>query len=297
MRAVWSFWSKPYAASTGLRWQGERFHLFAWVLSLMQARKFYPQTMLVTDTPGKALLVDRLGLPFERVSTALDALAEKPAQFWVLGKLYAYRLQEEPFFHIDTDVFLWKALPAELTGADFFAQNPEVFDLALPSCYRPDDFNRALELTGGWRPAAWTWALENRASFAVNCGVVGGARFDFLHAYAADAIRLIEDPVNQAAWQILGDLRSDNVVFEQYMLGACLEYARHSGSAPVSRFLFHSLDEAFNEDCARERGFTHLLGEAKSQPELLERIEARVKRDYPEYYARCTSVLASWKGW
>jgi hypothetical protein len=307
MRAVWSFWSVPYAASTGLRWKSERYHLFAWVLSLLEARRHYPRTALVTDTPGKVLLVERLGLPFEEVSTALDALADRPAHFWVLGKLYAYRQQQEPFFHLDSDVFLFQPLPEWLTSADFFAQNTETFDLDQDGYYRPDDIHRALELTGGWQPPAWTGALENRLNYAVNCGIVGGRRPEFIKGFAEEAIRLIEDPANQPAWQTLGDLRSENIIFEQYFLGAYLSYARQGSAvgaqarleqAPFEcRFLFSSMAEAFDDERSRQLGYTHLLGMAKSNPYLLERIEARVKRDYPIYYERCERLLKTWKGW
>jgi hypothetical protein len=307
MRAVWSFWSMPYAASTGLRWQSERHHLFAWVLSLMEARRHYPNTTLVTDTPGKVLLVERLGLPFEEVSTSLDALADRPVHFWVLGKLYAYRQQQEPFFHLDTDVFLFKPLPEWLTSADFFAQNPETFALDQNGYYRPDDINRALELTGGWRPPAWTWAHENRLNYAINCGLVGGRRPEFIRSFAAEAIRLIEDPANQPAWQILGDLRSENVVFEQYLLGAYLSHTRQVRGVGAHalleqtdlecRFLFSSMEEAFDDERSHQLGYTHLLGMVKSDSSLLGRIEARVKRDYPAYYERCERLLKTWKGW
>ena len=307
MRAVWSFWSVPYAASAGLRWQSERYHLVAWVLSLMEARRHYSHTMLVTDTPGKVLLVERLGLPFEEVSTALDTLANTPAHFWVLGKLYAYRQQTEPFFHLDTDVFLFQRLPEWLTSADFFAQNTETFDLDQNGYYRPDDINKALVLTGGWRPSAWTWALEHHLNYAVNCGLIGGRRPEFLRSFAAEAIRLIEDPANQPAWKILGDLRSENIIFEQYLLGAYLSYTQQGNGAGVHaplrqatlecRFLFSSMGEAFDEERSRQLGYTHLLGTAKSDSYLLGRIEARVKRDYPAYYERCERLLKTWKGW
>ena len=78
MRAVWSFWSVPYAASTGLRWKSERYHLFAWVLSLLEARRHYPRTALVTDTPGKVLLVERLSSALRRRPPAAPSAAARP---------------------------------------------------------------------------------------------------------------------------------------------------------------------------------------------------------------------------
>src|SRR4051812_45760022 len=108
MRAVWSFWSKPWRARTGGTWRTERHHLLGWILSFEAARKHYPDTELITDDEGAQLLIDRLGLAFSRVSTSLNRLAAHDPRRWILGKLYAYREQSEPFVHLDTDVFLWK---------------------------------------------------------------------------------------------------------------------------------------------------------------------------------------------
>src|SRR5262249_42856235 len=109
-RAVWSYWSKPYEARRHEPWPSERHHLLSWVLSTMTARRHYGETTLCTDDAGARLLVDGIGLEFEHVSTALNALHVSNPDWWALGKLYAYRMQTEPFVHIDSDVFLWRPL-------------------------------------------------------------------------------------------------------------------------------------------------------------------------------------------
>src|SRR5579863_3532555 len=134
MRAVWSFWSKPYKAYKGRIWGEPRHHLLAWGLSLRLAQRQFPETMLVTDSEGKALLVDRLGLDFTHVSTELDHLRDADQGWWALGKLVAYSLQDQPFVHLDTDVFLWRPLPAWLTAAPVFAQCPERHSLEHAWC-------------------------------------------------------------------------------------------------------------------------------------------------------------------
>jgi hypothetical protein len=103
MRAVWSFWSKPFKTHHKQVWLTEQHHLFAWILSLETARRHYPDTALFTDDEGAYLLVDQLGLDFAHVSTELNALSKSDPQWWVLGKLWTYRSQIEPFVHIDND--------------------------------------------------------------------------------------------------------------------------------------------------------------------------------------------------
>jgi hypothetical protein len=187
MRAVWSFWSKPFQAQRRHSWPSERHHLFAWVLYVETARRHYPDTWLVTNDGGASVLVDQLGLPFTHVSTTLNALAHHDPEWWALDKIYAYRMQEQPFVHIDSDVFLWKPLPERLERADVFAQNPE--PLSWNTSYDPERLEHAIQGTaGGWLPDEWQWYRRARDRRAECCGIFGGNRIDFINRFAEASI-------------------------------------------------------------------------------------------------------------
>jgi hypothetical protein len=300
MRAVWSFWSKPFHGHHKRVWRSELHHLLAWVLSVERARRHYPRTVLVTDTEGARLLVDKLGLRFTTVMTTLAALDDVDPEWWVMGKLWAYRAQTEPFIHLDNDVFLWKRLPEALERAPVCAQNPEWFPSEDASWYRPATYDRAIRAVGGWAPEEWRWSTSRNFAEAVCCGLLGGAAVDFLAYYADLAIRMIEHPRNCTAWLSLGNRIGDNILFEQYLLAACLEF--HSGrpGSPFSgvhaAYLFPSSDDAFDESAAVQAGYTHLIGGAKNDAKLMARLTARVKRDYPEQYARCLNCVDEIEG-
>ena len=93
MRAVWSFWSRPFPAHRSNIWCKPLHHLLAWGLSVQAARRHYPETVLITDRPGKKLLVDQLGLPFAEVSTELERLndADPAGGLWGNSWLTASR--------------------------------------------------------------------------------------------------------------------------------------------------------------------------------------------------------------
>src|SRR5947209_1763213 len=93
-RAVWSFWSRPFATYYHRSWADDLFHLLSWVLSFRTASCHVGSTALVTDDDGARLLVDRLALPFDHVSTSLNTIPEEYERWWALGKLYAYRQQD-----------------------------------------------------------------------------------------------------------------------------------------------------------------------------------------------------------
>jgi hypothetical protein len=282
LRAVWSFWTRPFRAFHRGTWASERHHLLAWALSVETARRHYPDTALCTDSEGARLLVDGLGLPFAQVSTALDRLAGADPEWWGLGKLHAYRAQEAPFLHIDSDVFLWSPLPPDLAAAPVIVQNPEVFAFGDPgSWYQPQAAEAAIRATGGWLPEAWWAFTARRAGLAYCCGILGGHRTEALRDYADCAIRVIGHPANAAAWARIGDRIGSSVLFEQYLLAACLA---HRGVTPGC--LFESAEESWDPAAARRAGYTHLIAGAKADPELARRLEARVRRDHPEIYER-----------
>lgn len=254
----------------------------AWVLSFETSKRHYDETMLVTDQEGARLLVDGLGLEFTSVLVDLEALRDSNPDWWILGKLWTYRLQDKPFVHIDSDVFLWRALPEAFKTASVFAQNPERFSFANQVWYRPSYYDEALRSGNGWVPEEWRSYIANRAESAVCCGFLGGTAVEFLRYYADLAIRMIQHEKNQCIWDSLEILNAGSVLLEQYFLAACLDF-----QSVEIKYLFTSLEEAFDVEATRRAGYTHLIAGSKKNARLAQRLEARVREDYPGYYERC----------
>ncbi|MDQ6775605.1 MAG: hypothetical protein M3071_05140 [Actinomycetota bacterium] len=300
MRAVWSYWSRPYAEAQGWQWREPLHHFLAWGLSFELARRHFPETALVTDSAGKALLVDQLGLPFDHVSTELDGLDGADPGLWALGKLLAFSVQEAPFVHLDTDVFLWRPLPIRLTTAPVLGQHPENFHVA-------DEWSGARVIEDAFTdagirvrvPAEWEWArsLWGRTLNQVNCGIVGGTNIDFIRYYARLALDLVLNRRHAAAWKQIPDKRWLNTVIEQFTLAACAEFHRFAPESPFRgvhvRYLFPSTEAAFDRRYAERCGFTHLLAEAKGDPRVTERLERRMELQNHELYQRCVAVSAA----
>ena len=296
MRAVWSFWSKPYLASRGRTWYEPQHHLFAWGLSLRLGREHFEKTMLVTDSVGKELLVDKLGLEFDTVSSELDLLRDQDIGWWALGKMVAYSLQDRPFVHLDTDVFLWKKPPESMLSAPVFAQCPEYHD------FHSDRGPRMLEGIFARHdiplPVEWEW-LSSRDSTRFreeNCGMVGGTRHDFLRHWALTGIRLATDPANRPAWDELPDKGGFNFLIEQYLLAACIDYHRIDPESPYKgvsvEYLFPGMAEAFDPAHAARAGYTHLLGDSKANPVVASRLEERVAKLDPAFHRHARRVAA-----
>lgn len=292
MRAVWSFWSKPFSSFKGRIWRSPLHHHLAWGLSFRLARRHYPETVLITDRAGKALLVDQLGLPFTHVSTELDRLNKADIGWWALGKLMAYSLQDQPFIHLDTDVFLWKPLPDNILNAPVFAQCPEHHPPADEWC-GPEDVERAFSQHDLRLPTEWEWSRSRSLHHfrEVNCGILGGTRTDFIRYYARLAIDLVLNPKYVAAWAEFPEKAGYNMLIEQFLLDACIDFHRSSSDSPFSgigiRYLFPSLGHAYDPQAAGRMGFTHLLGDAKTDLIVTRRLEQRVQREDPKFYRHC----------
>jgi len=297
MRAVWSFWSKPFYAYKANVWLRPLHHLLAWGISLQAARRHYPDTVLITDRAGKRLLVDQLGLSFTNVSTELERLREVDVGWWALGKLIAYGMQDKPFVHIDSDVFLWKALPRHLHEAAVFAQCPETFH-SLNDPFNPRDIEQAFAENELSLPIEWKWyrSREKHAFREENCGILGGNDLDFLRYYSSAAIDLVTRPQNASVWSRFPEKECFNMIVEQFFLTACLEFHRFHPMSPFKdvriSYLFSSWDDAFDPSLSARLGYTHLVAGAKSHPGVARRLEERVRRDDPTYFRRCEKVVS-----
>jgi hypothetical protein len=261
------------------------------VLSVEQARRHYPETVLYTDDEGAAMLVDGLGLAFTQVSTELNALRDADPEWWTLGKLMAYRAQSRPFVHLDNDVFLWNALPSAVVSASVFAQTLEIFPFDGGSWYRPKIYDDSLQRGEGWAPDEWKWYVSRTGNEALCCGILGGQRADFISYYAGMALKFLTHPKNQRIWSSMEHKVGDNILFEQYFLSACLAYYRQHDrirfGALEAACLFQSTHETYHSNRAIELGYTHLIGGAKKNEAFAAHLENRVARDYPALYERC----------
>lgn|ERR1035437_3062114 len=297
MRAVWSFWSPPFAAWNNCTWRSPMHHLLAWWLSLHTASKHYPETVLVTDRAGKRLLIDQLGLPFTEVSTELDSIAHAHPDWWCLGKLLAYSLQDQPFVHIDTDVFLWKPLPPNLAEAPVFAQCRDHFS-RTDWCYRPRDVEQAFAQEKLALPKEWEYVQSRDTVLtAENCGILGGTNIDFLRYYSKQALDLVLRPQHAAAWSRLPDKKPYTIVIEQFFLSACVDFHRYHPRSPYRgvevKHLFQSWEQAYDGNEAARLGFTHLIAGAKTSPVIARRLEERVRREDPAYVRVCERLLST----
>src|ERR1700683_567762 len=104
--------------------------------------------------------------------------------------------------------------------------------------------------------------------YQANCGIIGVRRVVFLRYCAGVSLDLVLNPRYAAVWAAIPGLAEMNVIIEQFLLSACLEFHRSAPDSPFrgihARYLFPSSEAAFNSAYAHRAGYTHLLGDTKS---------------------------------
>lgn len=284
LSAVWSFWTSPFSQGHSDRWFDEEFHLLSWALSFHCAAAYFDELKLVTDSAGARLLVDELKLPFTSLSTSLDRIDTAWCDWWVLGKLRAYQEQQQPFVHLDSDVYLWNDLPGRLKSADILTQNPEPAPMSDTTYYKPCRMSWTLQASGGHLPSFIRSYMASGGDAAFCTGIFGGSALDLIHEYATAAELLVTTPANAVGWQLLNDPFAYSACIEQYVLAAICSERIKAGIPLDVQHLFPSRLEAWNEAEAARIGFTHLIASAKKNPVLKQLVANRLRSQCPARY-------------
>jgi hypothetical protein len=267
-------------------WAAPEYHLMGWVLSCLQVHKYYGIITLYANSPAAHLLVDTLQLPYTDVHLVLDQLSLIHPELWALPKIYTYSLQEQPFLHIDGDVFIFKQFDPGLLTGELIAQNVEV---ATEHFYMPPQ--RELMLNFTYFPPCVRKDFENIIPFqACNAGILGGNNISFFHEYTDWAFEYIYKNVDHLNHV---NVNKFNIFFEQHLFYAMAKEKDIHVNVLLNEIIedngyrnmgnFHEIP--FN------RSYLHLLGHFKRDEYTCIQMAAKLRELYPEYYERIVALF------
>jgi hypothetical protein len=271
-KAIYSFWTKPYLEhgfKSGGEFYTEEGFYSSWTLSVMNASKHFDKVELYIDTPGWEMLKP-FNLPFTKVHIILDELDKYNSELWSIGKIYSYRLQNEPFVHVDSDVYLWEGLPDEYQKSEILVQNSEqgyaeyermLIDYIERYWGKSDIIDDFITRNG----------LSKIISF--NCGVFGGTNVDFINRYSKEAINFA-DVINEKFKTDQSIKYCTPCFFEQSILAMMLEKENIFPSLVIDGSKSHNPNFRY----------THLAASAKKSKEADVRIKRRISMDHPGSY-------------
>ena len=274
----------PFRDSFG--WAAPEYHLMGWALSCLQLHKYYEKVSLYANNQAVHLLVDVLQLPYSEVHLGSNELTLIHPDLWALPKIYTYSLQEQPFLHIDGDVFLFKPFHPALLEGELIAQNVEV---ATENYYTSTQ--KALMRHFAFFPPCVKQDFESGIPVqAANAGILGGNNIPFFRDYTA----LVFEYINKNAIGLNKiNVNNFNVFFEQHLFYAL---SKEKG-IPLS-VLFEGITEDRGYKCMGDfhdvpfnRSYLHLLGHFKRDEFTCIRMAEKLRELYPNHYDRVVALF------
>lgn len=285
MKIIQSFWSQnlenPLNDNYG--WLSEAHNWLSWILSANQLAKFY-EVELYTDQKGYEILINQLQLPYHKVHVVLDELNHYHKSLWAMPKIKTYSLQNEPFLHVDGDVFIWKAFSDELLSGDFISQNLEITTEYYEEMWN-DIYPNLVYV-----PAEMQDYISNKNNYAYNMGIIGGGNYEFFKKYAAASSDFVDQ--NTSVWNSINGFNF-NIFFEQVLF-----YNMIKKSSDKVNCLFSDTPNDNNyigfgdfDKVPNQKTYLHLLGTYKKSVRVCSNLETYVIKEYPQYFERLRKLF------
>lgn len=286
MKIVQSFWSgNKDCLKDSYGWSSPIYHYASWILSCNQLRKYYDDVILVTDKVGYDILINRLHLPYSDVIVCLDELSKYNSDMWALAKIKAYDTLDEPFIHVDGDVYIWDKFDRCLGNHDLIVQNIETTSDYYRSMW--NEIRPSIDIL----PEIMEKYDQGTSQKAYNMGIFGGNDISFIKSYCKQAV----DFVNQNLEQV-NKLKgiNFNIFFEQVLLHElCTRYGKD-----VATYINEDIGDneyqgfADFDNVPEDKTYLHLLGFYKRTPTVYNKMLAYVIKYYPQYMVYLEKLLA-----
>lgn len=287
MKIIQSYWSKPYNELSGSNrmggWSEKAFHYMSCALSCLKLAEFYP-VELITDQKGIDILINKIGLPYSHTTIDLEYI-DYPTSLWAVGKVVAYSLQNEPFIHIDNDVFIWSKFPEHIIASNLVVQSIE-------ENFHHNLFYLELAIKKFKYISKSLLEQKNNKSItnSINAGILGGKDISFIKDYAIEAIKLVESNVIEISQ--LKNTNGINLVFEQCLFYSLIEEQKKTLTCllgKTDKAEYKELVQFWDIPCIKT--YIHTISSYKQFYVIGEQVAQRLWYEYPEYFYRIQDLI------
>lgn len=285
MKIIQSFWAGKYNdLEYNFGWLSNKYHYLSWILSCNQLRKYYDEVELFTDNLGYSILIEKLRLPYTNVRVVLNELNTYDDNLWALAKIKAYSIMNEPFLHVDGDVFIFEPFDKKLMESSIITQNIET-----TSNYYWDMWSK-IKPQLNFIPKIMNYYNNQLHSKAYNMGIFGGNNISFIKQYTEtsfDFVNKNKDSLSKI------NAYNFNIFFEQVLLYELTLENNISVNCLINENIGDNEYKGFGnfEEVPKERRYLHLLGFYKRQELVCNKMSIYVQKYYPEYYAKLENLL------
>lgn len=290
MKIIHSYWSKPYikAVREGYGgWPDKGYHYMSQALSCLKYKEYY-RTELITDTKGYEVLIGLLKLPYDNVNIILDEINNYSEDYWALGKLYSYKIQDESFIHVDNDSYIWDRFPSGIETGELIAQQLEIGYESNTSFYI--DLEKLLTYIP---ESIINYRSSNIEITQINAGIFGGSDIQFIRKFVDEVFNFIElNPYDKLSGKTPGWIY--NTYFEQFLFYCSTLRANKKITCLLSE---DTNSKVNNTGCAdifqipHNNKFIHYIGAVKKNYMLALQMSKRLYYEYPEYYFRIIDFI------
>ncbi|MCZ8331334.1 MAG: hypothetical protein O9282_08480 [Flavobacterium sp.] len=284
MKIVQSFWSGNQTNFTNnYGWHNYKYNWLSWILSCHQLVKHHKEVELYTDRFGYDILITKLQLPYTKVHVVLDDLNSYHKDLWAMAKIKTFQMQDEPFLHVDGDVFVWESLTDKFKNSNIVTQNLEITTDYYGKMW--NDISSNLN----YMPTEMANYHNKRSNFACNMGIVGGNDINFFKEYTKISIAFVDK--NRDSWSSM-DGFNFNIFFEQVLF---YEFAKIKNNKVD--FLFEEVSEdnsykGFGDfHIVPNKTYLHLLGVFKRNASVCKAMEVYIMKYYSESYSKLTRLI------
>lgn len=276
VKALYTFWSKPLRENLA-RCHSEKNFIMMFIYSMLWSAKWFDKVELNTDNYGynifRSFETEKI-----KIKNTLNNFEDLDSYlFWAYPKIFSLTLQDEPFIHIDGDIFIFRKLKDTLFSGDFGFQN-------LEETYFKRTYEKIVKFCDSvlkTKPIEWNPNLNS----SINCGLMyfknpEDAKYfhDQIKKYFIDLDQEIADKIKKELKEIIKTTYvTYPLVFEQYYLNCLLR------EKEVNYLL--DLEQVKKEEQGELtiQGYVHLI-EDKNNPIYLNNIELRFQLEFPDEY-------------
>lgn len=278
-KAVFSYFN-PNGYSNTAGFNTFQDSMLSTVYAVKVAKRHFDKVEMVTNDFGYKVLHDKIGLTDIDYKLDLNSINHISKFFWAFGKILAYSIQEEPFLHIDNDVYMWNGIPEELQEKELIFQSKEFLEKPGFGWYN--------QLKEVWEaaPIRPKVIVDNEINdFAYNCGVCGGNNIEIFKEWRKCSEQYIFSEENQKTFFEDFDkmLIHENLFHEQYFIASLIKSKGLRDKVGVLGEESHLINTPSYK-------YTHLWGLSKKDHKLMGKLHRRVKRECPELYNRVNEL-------
>jgi len=282
MRYVHSLWSTPARKKNFDNKYDEKYlskNFYTYLLSALSIKKLGYQIDLYCDEYA----YDMYSLiPYDNIHIVNYDRDGIDSKFWVWGKIKTYSLQEEPFIHIDGDVFFFKDIIGDKMSSGKYplvVQNVEN-EKIMGECFVRDYLGSKHPFVNN-NLCGIEW--EKYGFTAYNCGVVGFNDLVFRNDYV-NKVHEILTTLSKS-----GDFEENRRKYDSMFLlseQSLLYYMTQERNIMPLEIIPEAeiIKRNYNwYPIASEIGYVHMWSYSKYKPEVIEKIKYRIERDFPEH--------------